>query len=423
MPAGRRTALAYGVAAVGLLALLYAWQRGAYPNYAEGVYLYSSRRILDGALPYRDFVAAHPPLLFYSGAALLSAWDSIDGVRALLALAPLVTGGLVATAVLRLTGSSPGAVLAGLATIVAPWSLHEHALLMPETFGAPLVMGAALLAARGRTAVWAGLLAAVAVGFKWPFLLCGLALAVATPAKGRYLAALAGGFAAGVLLSFALFGAGRLYDDLVVAQQQVGWYNLHQIGACVVQGAWNLLPLLVPAAFCLAFRERARDPALLRTLAAAGLAAFVLVGTITKTGTYLNSIVLLEPPLVALAAAGVVWLLREGRPRWGIAAVAAALLLVCVQAASFVAGPDDPGLFLRPFSARGHVWTNADATARAVAAARRCPKGVAYSGQPFIAFVARRRMPGGEPDQFLMAKSPVASRAAAKAAAEPQRCP
>ena len=149
----------------------------------------------------------------------------------------------------------------------------------------------------------------------------------------------------------------------------------------------------------------------------------MLVGTITKTGTYLNSIVLLEPPLVALAAAGVVWLLREGRPRWGIAAVAAALLLVCVQAASFVAGPDDPGLFLRPFSARGHVWTNADATARAVAAARRCPKGVAYSGQPFIAFVARRRMPGGEPDQFLMAKSPVASRAAAKAAAEPQRCP
>jgi hypothetical protein len=423
VPAGRRTALAYVFTAAGLLALLYAWQRGAYPNYAEGVYLSSSRLILDGAVPYRDFVAAHPPLLFYSGAALLSAWDSIDGVRALLTLAPLVTGGLVATAVLRLTGSSPGSVLAGLAAILAPWSLHEHALLMPETFGAPLIMGAALLAARARTAVWAGLVAAVAVGFKWPFLLCGLALLTVTPARGRYLVGLAGGFAAGVLLSFLLFGAGRLYDDLVVAQQQVGWYSVHQVGAYAVQGAWNLLPLLVPAGFGLAFRDQARDPVLLRTLTAAALAALVLVGTIAKTGTYLNTIVLLEPPLVALAAAGAVWVIRAARPRWGFAAVAAALALTTVQVVSFVVAPDDPRWFLRPFSARGHVWTSADTAGLAVAAARRCPAGVAYSGQPFIAFVARRRMPGEEPDQFLMAKSPVASRAATKAAADTPRCP
>ena len=416
-------ALVYGVAAVGLLALLYVWQRGAYPNYAEGVYLDSSRRILDGALPYRDFVAAHPPLLFYSGAALLSAWDSIDGVRALLALAPLVTGGLVATAVLRLTGSSPGAVLAGLAAIVAPWSLHEHALLMPETFGAPLVMGAALLAARARTAAWAGLLAAVAVGFKWPFLLCGSRWRLRRRPRGATSRRSPAGSPRG--------SCSRSRCSEPGGSTTISWSpSSRSAGRTCARSAptscrgrgtcsrcWCRRPSVSPSGTARATRRCCARSA------AAGLAAFVLVGTITKTGTYLNSIVLLEPPLVALAAAGAVWLLREGRPRWGIAAVAAALLLVCVQAASFVAGPDDPGLFLRPFSARGHVWTNADATARAVAAARRCPQGVAYSGQPFIAFVARRRMPGGEPDQFLMAKSPVASRAAAKAAAEPQRCP
>jgi hypothetical protein len=419
----RRTALTYGVGAAALVALLFAWQRGAYPNYAEGVYLFSSRLILDGAAPYRDFVAAHPPLLFYAGAAVLAVWDSIDAVRAALACVSWLTGGLVAATVWRLTGSSPGAVLGGLAAIVAPWSLHEHALLMPETFGAPLVMGAALLAAQPRTALWAGLLAAVAVGFKWPFLLCGLALLAVTPARGRYAVGLLGGFAAGVALTFAAFGSGPVYDNLVEAQQEVGWYGLRQVGAYAVQGAWTMVPLLVPAGFGVALARRANDARLFRTVAAAGVAALALVATITKTGTYLNTIVLAEPLLVAIGASGIVWLLRETRPRWALAAVAAAVLLGVVQSASFAASPDDPGLFLRPFSARGHVWTSADDVERAVAAARACRGDTAFSGAPYLAFLARRPMPGDEPDEFLLARAPVASPSAAEAAADTPRCP
>jgi len=75
----------YLVCAACLSALLFAWERGAYPNYAEGVYLFSARMILDGAVPYRDFIAAHPPLLFYAGTAVLDAWDSIDAIRVALA--------------------------------------------------------------------------------------------------------------------------------------------------------------------------------------------------------------------------------------------------------------------------------------------------------------------------------------------------
>jgi hypothetical protein len=419
----RRTALIYGAVAPPLLALLFVWERGAYPNYAEGVYLYSSRLILEGATPYRDFVAAHPPLLFYSGAAVLALWDSIDAIRVALSCVSGLTGGLVAVTVWRLTGGWPGAVLGGLAAIVAPWSLHEHALLMPETFGAPLLMGAALLAARARTAAWAGLLAAVAVGFKWPFLLCGLALLIATPARGRFLLGLGGGVALGVALTFALLGSDRTYDDLVSAQQQVGWYGLHEVAAYAVQGSWTLLPLIVPAAFGAALGRAAREPALFKSITALGLAALVLVCTIVKTGTYLNTIVLAEPPLVALGAAGVVWLVRRPRPRWRLAVVAVAAALGVAQSASFGAKPDNPGLFLRPFSARGHTWTSADDVDRAVSAARACPPDTAFSGPPYVAFLARRRMPADEPDQFLLARARVAEPAAAEAAADTLRCP
>jgi hypothetical protein len=416
-------AAVYTLGSLCLLAGLYFWQGDAYVTYAEGVYLFSSRMVLDGAVPYRDFVTAHPPLLVYSGAGLLAIWDSLEGVRVLLAGVCLATGATVFVAVRRLTESGLAAVIAGWAALVSPWALHDHAMLMPETFGALLVMAAALLAARERTAVAAGVVAGIAIGFKWPFILPGLFLVLVCPARWRYLAAFAGTFALGVVLSFALFGADRLYDQLVTAQQDVGWHDLREFGGLAAQAAWNLAPLVVLAAIGVFFARESRDPALVRTLAAVALASLILVLTITKTGTYVNTIVLAEPPLIALGAAGVVWLLRA--PRRALVAVAgAAVALATVQVVSFVAAPTDPGLFVRPFSAPAHGWEADDAGVRAtVAEARRCPPGVPYSGAPFYAFVAERPMSGDEPDQFLLEQTPVAAAAASKAAADTPRCP
>jgi hypothetical protein len=422
----RRAWVLYLAAAVPVLVLLFLWERDAYVNYAEGVYLFSARLITDGQVPYRDFIAAHPPLLFYSGAAILSIGDSLDAVRIGLALVSLATGGLVATAVVRLTGSAPAAALAGVVSLLAPWSLHEHATLTPETFGAPLLLGAALLAARARTAVPAGLLAAVAVGYKWPFLFPALLLVAAAPARVRYAAALLGGFAAGVVLSFVLFGSDRLYHQLVVAQQDVGWHGVRYIGGLLGQAGWNLIPLLIPAAVGLALAPRnARDPVLVRTLLAVAIGTLVLVGTIAKTGTYLNTIALAEPPLVALGAAGLVWALRERR-RAAAAAFAAAALFGAVQVADFIAAPTHPhaGLYVRPFSARAGNWAaTAEEVHRIEQQARRCAARVPFSGQPFYAFVANRRMPGDEPDQFLRTKTPVGAPHEAEAQLEPLRCP
>jgi hypothetical protein len=359
----------------------------------------------------------------YSGAGLLAIWDAIEGVRVLLAGVCLATGATVLIAVRRLTGSAPAAVLAGWAALLSPWALHDHAMLMPETFGAPLVMAAALLAARERTAVAAGVVAGIAIGFKWPFILPGLLLVLVCPARRRFLAAFAGTFALGVALSFALFGGG-LYDQLVTAQQDVGWHNLREFGGLVAQAAWNLVPLVVLAALGVVLARESREPALVRTLAAVAVANLVLVLTVAKTGTYVNTIVLAEPPLVALGAAGIVWALRPRRRVAALAVAGAACALAAVQVASFLAAPTDPGLFVRPFSDPAHGWeADDDAVRLAVAQARRCPPGVPYSGAPFYAFVAERPMPGDEPDQFLLEQTPVAAAAASKAAAEARRCP
>lgn len=413
-------------AAVVVLAALFIWQRGSYVDYAEGVYLSSARLTLHGAVPYRDFVAAHPPLLFYTGAGLLAIWDSLDGVRVLLSLVTMATGGLVAVAVMRLTGSGTAAAIAGVLAIVAPWSLHEHATLMPETFAAPLLMASALLASRRSTAPVAGLIAAVAVGFKWPYLLAGLALALTAAAPRRYLAFLLAGFATGVLASFALFGAGDLYRQLVVAQEQLGWHTVRYDAGLAAQATWNLAPLLILAAFGVRFAARSRDPALLRSIVALALATIVLVATIAKTGTYLNTIVPVEPPLVALATAGTVWLFgsprARGSRRRARMVVCAAWILSATQVISFVARPTHPGLFVRPLSAPAHAWIGKAQVAASVRQARACPPGAAYSGAPFVAFVARRRLPANEPDQFLMT-TPAGARAAAAAARDSIRCP
>jgi hypothetical protein len=103
--------------------------------------------------------------------------------------------------------------------------------------------------------------------------------------------------------------------------------------------------------------------------------------------------------------------------------VAAAALLGAVQVGAFLVDPAHPGAFVRPGSAPAHAWTGRDTVDRALAAARRCPPGAAYSGSPYLGFLAGMRMPGDEPDQFLMAQAPIAAPHTREAVAEAARCP
>jgi hypothetical protein len=163
---------------------------------------------------------------------------------------------------------------------------------------------------------------------------------------------------------------------------------------------------------------------LMRTLVAATLAGLLLVLTVFKRGSYINVLVVAEPPLLVLAGAGAVWSARRSRA----ASIAIGLLgvLLAAQIVSLLVDPANPPIAKRPGAQSGLAWTAGPATVnRAVERARRCPRALAYSGDPYYAFLSDRRMPGNQPgDQlFITEHAPVDAAFARRANLDQPRCP
>lgn len=404
-------AAAFIAAAVAVVALEWWWQGKTYWLYSEGVYLATSREVLDGAELYEQVAAAQPPLLFLLGAGLLEISDSILFVRAAVSLATVVTGCLVALAVWRLTGRRGAAVVGGLASLVTPWMLREHAALTPEPLAAPLLLGSALLAARARLAPLAGGLAVVAASLKLAFVLPAAALAIAAASRRRFLAG-AVAAAAALGLAFLLRWGQPLIDNVVVAQRQAG-FQPELLPGHIAQAVWNLAPLVALASLAVLRREHARELPLLWTLTALAAGSLGMLFSLAKDGTYLNVLAAIEPLCVPLAVAGIVWLFEDrGWPargrRLARAAAAGAVLFIGVQSLTLVASPRNPVGFGNPFlSAAPRQILSSEAVDRAVRQARKCPPGVPYSGVPYVAFIAGRPLPGGQPDGFIVNKAAV----------------
>ncbi|MFL5894614.1 MAG: hypothetical protein ACJ76Z_05810 [Thermoleophilaceae bacterium] len=419
-----RTARAPLVAGVALgaatLALLHVWAGWAYWNYSEGVYILSARLIRHGADLYGHVVAAQPPGVFLFGAATEAVHDSLGWVRLVVGSVQLAAGALGAVAVWRLTASRAASVVTPALALLTPWAIHEHGALTPDVLAAPVLLAAALMATRPRTAVAAGALAALAPMIKLPFVIPAVALVLA--ARNRRAAlAFAAVLAVEVAAAFAVFGE-NLWRDAVVAQLHSGRRtDLHFLLGLWGQEGWNEFGLVLPAAALWWLRERARDPALLRVLAATAAGLLVTVLTNVKSGTGLNVLVPLEaalvPPAVAAAA------LARGRARPALIAGPAICL---VMTASLMASPRTAFPFIYPGSER-NAWGRAfsDAGVRTIVAqAARCPRATVYTGPPFFAYLAHRRMPDDQPDQFLTTRSstlrPVAARMVADSA---NHCP
>lgn len=398
---GRRALAVFLLGGIALLVGLRAWQGDAYWSYSDGVYALSARLFVHGHDLYRDVAAAQPPPVFLGGALVLAVHDSLDALRAALSLAGLATGALVLAATWRLTARRGPAVAAGLLALVTPWALHDHALLTPETLAAPLVMGAALLAARpGRAAIAGGALGALAAACKLAYVLPALGIALAVRRRG---------YAAGLLAAAALVAVAALIAfgtpvvrGTVTAQAETGFAALGDVTGLWAQAAWNLLPFAVPGIAAVVLRARAADPALLRAVLGALAGALLVLVTLLKQGSYLNVLVVAEPPALTLAAFGAV-ALWEARARVALAAAAAGVALGALEVGSLLVSPGDPVLYGRPFAKHAPGWVLGSAPVhRRVAAARACPPRLAYSGPPYLAFLARRRVPDDQPDQFIL---------------------
>jgi hypothetical protein len=219
----------------------------------------------------------------------------------------------------------------------------------------------------------------------------------AAPKKAAVGAAIA--VAVQALAFTAIFGFG-LWDDSVIAQMYTGRRGLDVLKGVWGQAFWSLVGLVALAFGVWRKREALRDAPLVKVLAALAVAMLATLITNSKDGTGLNVIVPIEAALVPLALAAVaVSSLRV------VATVA--LTFTLAQSVSLVASPNTASPFIYPTSERG-AWGRAAGQAQVkadVARAEACPAGVAFSGPPFLAFLADRAMPDEQPDQFLPSRS------------------
>jgi hypothetical protein len=387
-----RAAVFCALLAAVLLAALGLSRGTAFWSVSDGVYALTARLFGDGAGLYTDMATAQPPPLYLFGAGALAIDDSLTALRAALEAVGLATALLVFAAVWRLTGRAWLAAVAGVLAPLTPVMLHENALLTPETLGAPLLLGVALLARRPAAA---GALGAVAVAVKLSFALPVVLVLLVLPGRVRALAALAAAGAALAAVATLLWG-GDLWSGILVAQSQSGWTDGGDLPGLLAQEAWNVGPLAVAAAGGLLTMRG--DDVLARALAAAALGGLALGLTVLKQGTYVNAIQVAEPPLLVLAACAVAWARGRWRPL-----LAAAGALLALQSASLLVSPGDPWAHTRPFADAGPRRLLSEAeVARFAAAARACPADAPYPGIPFVAFVAGRRPPADQPDPFVL---------------------
>lgn len=449
----RRAVLALGTLAGAVTLVALHFHRGIeYWNYSEGVYAYTAR-LLDAEL-YAEVVVAQPPWQFLFGAGVLELHDSLTFLRLCVGIAQLGSGLLAAAAVWRLTGSRWATAAAPALALLLPWTAREHGALTPELLAPPLLLGAALLAARPRGAWLAGGLAAVAVFLKWPFALALAAIVMGSAAPRRAAIGAVVALVAQAVGFTVAFGFG-LWDDSVLAQLGSGRRGLHDWAGVLAQAGWSLGALTLLAG--LGWWRHRSDP-LARVLAALAVALLATVLSTSKQGTSLNVLAPVEAALLPLALAA--WPARrpaadasahaDAPPRLAAgsaappppradalrrlaaaggrgalrAVVVAGLAFTLAQTASLLATSPTATPFLYPTSERG-AWgrvADGEQVRAEVARAEACPPGVPYSGPPFVAFLAHRAMPAGQPDQFLPAHSSRLADVARAIEADQPRC-
>ena len=413
--------------AAGLACAILIPRGNSYWNFSDGVYLYSANAVLHGQQLYTDFASAQPPPLYYVGAAILSVGDSAASFRTLLALVNVLTGLTVLIAVYRLTGRPYLAVISGALALLTPRALHDAANLLPETFAAPLVMSAAILASRRTTAAIGGAIAAVAVAFKLAFL-----LPRRTPRRRRRSASIPRRHArrrsrVGRRLPGGLrrLAAGRGHHRSARGRPHLPVVHLGRGPAGGLESP----------AVC---RPGHRGLAPARVLAGSRPPAHALLGRSRvpggvrhddQVGAYINLAVVVEPPLLALSAAGVAWAWEsrsaiKGIARVGTAVGALLLALGVAQAGGLLFSPSAPWPFARPGSSSTLGWKDSPSQVDAeLARIARCPSRLAYSGPPYFAFLAHRRMPGGQGDPFITANAPINAGFLGRARHDRPRCP
>jgi len=361
---------------IGLLLRLYQLSRPGFlfsvNEYDDGPYFGSAVRLVNGALPYRDFLIVQPPgiTLLMIPVALVSkatgtAWGMAIGRiltsligAASVALAGLLVrhrGVLATVIVCGIMAVYPDAIQAVKTILVEPW------LVLFCLIGALAVFDGDHFTTRTRRLVWGG----VAFGFggavePWAIfpVIIVTVLALRWP---RRAAAYVGGVAAGFLipvLPFAALAPKKFYEATIIAQigpragatrtstweriqDLTGLADLHRPTHLVILGAAVLIAAVVAGSLGLAFLLTWRLPPVL-DLFAVGTAGFVLIAFIWPNQFHYHVAAFFAPWFALAVGLPLATLVRDVRLisggsadsatpsalQWGAACVAGVLILV-----------------------------------------------------------------------------------------------
>jgi alpha-1,2-mannosyltransferase len=201
-------------------------------DYDDGADFGSALRLIDGVLPYRDFIIVQPPgiTLLMVPAALLS---KLTGTAGAIAAARILTALASASAVLlggllvRHRGVLATLVTCGIIAIYPGSVQAAHTVLLEPWLTAFCLAGAVALfdgdrlATTGRRLVWGGAAFGFAGAIKVWAIIPVVVLAVLCLPRPRNAARFIAGVAAGFVipvLPFVILAPGRFYDSVVVAQ-------------------------------------------------------------------------------------------------------------------------------------------------------------------------------------------------------------
>lgn len=305
---------------------------------ADSAYVISADAIARGLWPYRDFLAAHPPLLYLLGAPLAKLGAGVIPFR-IFSLVLVAAGGL---AVWRLAqkvgGDGRTAFLAGAFTLLAPLGLFFSRAFLNDALVSLLaaVTVILLLNPTRKSAAGAGVLCILGTLAKLTFLPFLAVFVLYTLLFRRRLAAVFTAVALGGSLALALaleaVSGGAYLTDILGAQASKGYSftNFYE----GLDRIWRLdWPLVVAAPAGIWFAARKiRDRGTLFLILgwlAAGVAALL---TLPAAGHDINLFQPAEPALALLAAWGVISL-ADSRSKL---AVTAAVILLVVPVAAMV---------------------------------------------------------------------------------------
>ena len=289
---------------------------------ADSAYLVISRALADGQMPYRDFLVAHPPLLFMLGAPLSWLGGGVVPFRIFILVLMAVMAIAVWRLAYRITSNDRLAMFAGALTLFAPLGLFFSKTFVNDYLVSLIAVLTILMLIRNSRLAMAGaglmcVLGTLAKLTFMPFMaLCVVYVLIFRRRLAWIFIVISLGGALAAVVALQLLTGGAYLHDILGSQASKGFSFGNLAGG--LHRIWSLdWPLMIPAwaGAWFAYRTLGRHEQLggqmkgrLFLLVGWLLAGVAVLGTLPAEGHDTNLFLIAEPAVAVLAAWGLIGL-------------------------------------------------------------------------------------------------------------------